>query len=452
MFNSGLNLLRFGEKILNQVKKKIDICEVYLRNTVSLVYRLEGNREYLQRIQEQGLSFRGVQNGKAAFSSVDSLDQSTIDRSLNLLRMSLRTGKPWRGSLPEQEQLPSVSELCDLSIMNLTPKDVLKFFKNELKDLHRKKEVGSLFTSATLMFHDIAITNSLGLQHEQKLTRLMAHVRFSYMQRGRVNSIYLEVVANTLKQFKLGEVLSASINERFKDLPSRTLKSSTRLPIILGPRAVEKIVASPIGKGAAIGNYYQKDSILSGKVGRQVASKLLTVIDDGTLAGGFNSSLFDADGVARKKTMIVNRGILANFISDACTANRYNRQSTGNAIRDVFWSHRIAPVTSPTNLVIECDRGSVDDLAQEIKRGVLIFDLQEPAHFTTSDYLSPAEDCYQVSNGEIRCSLQHVALAVDLLDFFRNIDAIGDDTERLNTVIAPSIRFKEGTIVPFRPW
>jgi len=86
--------------------------------------------------------------------------------------------------------------------------------------------------------------------------------------------------------------------------------------------------------GAAI---YRNASFLTGKLGERVASEALTIIDDGGLPGLFGSTPFDDEGVISRRTPVIERGVLVNYLNNSYTARRLGLKTTGNASRGLSW-------------------------------------------------------------------------------------------------------------------
>src|SRR6202023_844268 len=76
-------------------------------------------------------------------------------------------------------------------------------------------------------------------------------------------------------------------------------------------------------------------SFLAEKLGQQVASEHITVIDDGTLPGLFGTSPFDDEGVPSRRTVVIERGVLRNYLLNTYTARKLGMKTTGNAARGI---------------------------------------------------------------------------------------------------------------------
>ncbi len=107
-----------------------------------------------------------------------------------------------------------------------------------------------------------------------------------------------------------------------------------RVPVIFEPRTARSILGNIFDaiEGRSI---YRQSSFLAGKLGEQVAAKNITVIDDGTLPGLFGTTPFDAEGLPTRRTVVIEKGILKNYLLNTYSARKLNMKSTGNASRGV---------------------------------------------------------------------------------------------------------------------
>ena len=95
-----------------------------------------------------------------------------------------------------------------------------------------------------------------------------------------------------------------------------------------------------------------------------MASENVSIVDDGTMPGGWGTCPFDDEGYPIQKTPIVEKGVLRNFIYDTYTAMKANVESTGNAQRSGYW---IKPQPSPNNLVLEKGKDNPEEMIKETK-------------------------------------------------------------------------------------
>src|SRR5204862_6237389 len=107
---------------------------------------------------------------------------------------------------------------------------------------------------------------------------------------------------------------------------------STKVPVIFEAEAAGAFVGGLFGAFNGL-NVIEQRSFLAGRKGQQIASPLVTIVDDGIQRRGLGSRPFDGEGSQTRKTVVVENGVLARVLHTVSTARRHNVQPTGNAAR-----------------------------------------------------------------------------------------------------------------------
>ena len=88
---------------------------------------------------------------------------------------------------------------------------------------------------------------------------------------------------------------------------------------------------------------YRGASFLAGKLGEKIAGDQVTVIDDGTMPGGFGTSPFDGEGIPTRRTVVIENGVLKSYLLNTYTAKKLGLQTTANASRGLAGTPGIGP-------------------------------------------------------------------------------------------------------------
>jgi PmbA protein len=185
----------------------------------------------------------------------------------------------------------------------------------------------------------------------------------------------------------------------------------------------------------------EADSVQKGKspfrekLGKQVASRLVNIIDDGTLPGGLGTRPFDAEGTPTTKTMVIEDGILRNYLYDSYTAKKGNTKSTGNAFRAGYGSK---PYINPTNFCLSPGMEDENDILQDIQNGIMITELSglhAGINYATADFSVPAKGIL-INSGEAIYPVDNISISGNIFDLLGNISRIGrnlawEPTERM---------------------
>jgi PmbA protein len=187
---------------------------------------------------------------------------------------------------------------------------------------------------------------------------------------------------------------------------------------------------------------HKKSSFLARMSGRRIASEQVTLADDATLAGGLATRPFDGEGVVSQRTLVIERGLLRNFLYDTYTARKAGARSTGNAARS--WAS--LPHIGTSNFILERGTSSPEEIVRRTKRGLLVTAmLGSGANVVTGEYSRGANGLW-IEDGQIAHAVQEVTVSGSLLDLLQSIDAVGTDLELRSSNAAPTLRIGEAMI------
>ncbi|HEX5431493.1 MAG TPA: metallopeptidase TldD-related protein, partial [Bryobacteraceae bacterium] len=190
------------------------------------------------------------------------------------------------------------------------------------------------------------------------------------------------------------------------------------------------------------GAIYRHASFLAGKLGEKIASENLTVIDDATMPGLFGSSPFDDEGVASRRTVVVERGVLKSYLLNTYCARKLGLKSTGNASRGLSGNAGVGP----GNFFIEPGKASEEEMIAGVRQGLYVTELiGTSANSVTGDYSSGASGLW-IENGELAYPVSEITIAGNLKQMLLGLEQVGSNLEFRHPVASPSIMIREMTI------
>ncbi len=155
-----------------------------------------------------------------------------------------------------------------------------------------------------------------------------------------------------------------------------------RVPVIFEPRTARTLLSNIFDAvdGRAI---YRNASFLAGKIGEKIADERITLIDDGTIPGLFGSSPFDDEGVPTRRTSVIERGVLKNYLLNTYTARKLDMKTTGNASRGITGNAGIGH----GNFFIEAGNRTQEEIIRGVKNGFFVTELiGSGVNTVTGDY------------------------------------------------------------------
>jgi PmbA protein len=213
-----------------------------------------------------------------------------------------------------------------------------------------------------------------------------------------------------------------------------------KVPVVYDPRVSSSLVGHLVGavNGASIA---RKTSFLKDKLGQQLFTDTIRIIDDPLRVRGLRSQSFDAEGVRVKQLAIIDQGVLTSWLLDSATARELGMTTTGHAHRGVS----SAPSPGAYNLHMEAGSATPKELISDIKQGFYVTDLiGSGVNGVTGDYSRGASG-FWIENGEITYPVSEVTIAGHLLDMFRSLTP-ADDLEFRYGVNAPTLRIEGLTL------
>jgi PmbA protein len=178
------------------------------------------------------------------------------------------------------------------------------------------------------------------------------------------------------------------------------------------------------------------------KLGTQIASEFVTVIDNGTIPAGLGSRPFDAEGLPTTKKIIVERGRLQSYLLDTYSGRKLGMGSTGNASRSVGEP----PGVAPSNFYLAPGTHSADEIIRSVKQGFYVTELIGfGVNMVTGDYSRGACGLW-IEDGELSYPVEEVTIAGNLKEMFQNIEMVGADLEMRGRIAAPTIKISQMTV------
>ena len=287
-----------------------------------------------------------------------------------------------------------------------------------------------------------AFANSRGFSGEYRASSCSLSVSpIALGQNGEMQRDYWYTYARSLKHLDTPESVGLEAARRtLRRLDARRVKTQ-QVPLVFSPEVARSLIGS-IFSAASGDSIYRGASFFTGKLGRQVAAPSVTVVDDGTIIGGLGTSPFDGEGLPSRRTVIVENGVLANYMLNTYTARKLGMKSTGNAARGLAGN----PGIGASNLFLIAGRQSPEEILRAIPSGLYVTSLMgQGVNMVTGDYSRGASGLW-IENGELTYPVQEITVAGNLKDMFRNITAIGNDLVFRGSAAAPTLRIDGMTI------
>jgi PmbA protein len=218
------------------------------------------------------------------------------------------------------------------------------------------------------------------------------------------------------------------------------------VPIIFAPETARTLIGS-VFEAASGDAIWRGASFLAGKLGEAIAAPGLTIVDDNTMllptgVGGFGTSPFDDEGLPSQRTMVVENGVLRNYLLNTYTARKLGMRSTHNAARGLAG----APGVGCGNLFLVPGEISAEKIIGAVTAGLYVTSLMGfGTNVVTGDYSRGATGLW-IENGQLTHAVEEITIAGNLAEMLRNVTAIGNDLVFRGSVASPTLRIDGMTI------
>ena len=407
-----------------------DFAEIFMEQKESTSISFEdGKIEKINTGIDLGMGIRVIAGESTSY--VHSNDVS-LENGIKMAALAGQVANEQRHVQTVQEfQMPGA---CAPLEVKLRPEEVAFDKKIELLRVadREARELDEAIQQVSLGYSDVVqhvtIVNSLGVCVEDERVRLRMACNSIAQRDGQIQTGFAS--AGGTCGFELFEEKSASELGRESAQRAVTLLSAEpcptgRMTVVMGSEAGGTMVHEACGHGLE-GDLVQKGlSAYAGKLGQQVASEKITVVDDATIPGKYGSYRYDDEGTPAQKTVLIENGVLKQYMNDYHTAKRSDAALTGNGRRE---SYKEKPVTRMSNTYIAPGNDKVEDIIASTDYGLYVKRMGGgQVNTLNGDYVFDVAEGYLIENGRITRAVRGATLAGNGPESLRNVEMVGND-------------------------
>lgn len=396
------------------------------------VHFVNGELEKIRVVENAGCGIRVLVDGCWGFSSTNDLSllKESLANAVSSARVLGQTKKNKVKGLAESKMVAGAFRTAaNGSLSDIDIEQKVKVAREAEKAARSNKAVKAASCTYRETLDHKVIVNSDGADAEIFDSKPEFNVS-AIAKRGGQSAIAHEGVGVTggwndlFKKNHLEYAVTAS--ERAAKLLEARHVSGSKATIILDPAMVGLL------SHEAIGHTVEADFVLSGsvvkdKIGQQVASELVTLVDSGRSeimnnAGG--TIIVDDEGVAAGRTAIIENGVLKSFLHNRESAMAFGTASTGNA-RAFQYSDE--PLIRMRNTFIEPGSDKLADMIKETKHGYVVKGARNGQADANGEFMFGAEEVYLVENGQVKELMKGASISGNAFEVLRSVDMVGDE-------------------------
>lgn len=424
-----MDIKDFRDRLFQRAKEEgFSDYEIYYINGDSFkVTVYEGEIDQYSVNSDIGLGFRGLYNDKMGYSYTEILDDEALE-------MLISNAKDNAKAIEDEDMEIIYGSGDTYPIVNSFNEDLEKVETHEKIELALQLEKQAKDEDKKVKNIDDCIvatgkgeryiSNSKGLDLRHSSNMIYALVSAVVEGKGKVNTAYSFKASYDIKEIESKKLAEEAVRNALSYIGAESVPSGKYGAII-----ENDVMADILGTFWSIFSAYsvQKGmSLLKGRLNTQIASKLVTVIDDPLMEKGLCSIAFDDEGVATYTKNVIEEGLLKNYLYNLKTAKKDGVKSTGNGSKASYAS----PIgTSPSNFYIKPGDKSLEDLMEQLEDGLFITEVQglhSGANSVTGDF-SLAAKGFMIKNGKKSKPVEQITIAGNFYNLLLDIINIASD-------------------------
>lgn len=432
----------FIDKLFEKASLKgIDEFEIYFLSNLNTSIKIyQGKIENFSNNQNQGISFRGMVDGKMGYSYSESMEDEDIDFLINEVIENASCIESLDKQFIYGEKTNYTDTITYSSAIENLDTDLVKDFLIKMEEYalsidERVKKVN--FCSFAMGSGEKIIKNSKGLELHSKENICYTYISVIAKENGVVKTGSHFQLGRDFSKFDYKELSEVAVKRALNKFGTITLTEVPKTCVI------ENLAFSSLL--GAMSNIFSAEAVqkniskLKGKLNESVASSIVTLVDDPFLKDGLGNSSFDDEGVPTSYKEIIQDGILKTYLYNLKTAYKDGVSSTGNGVKG---SYKGTVGISSFNLYIKPSDKSFDKVIENINEGVFITDfagLHSGLNTISGDFSLAGEGFY-IKDGKIDRPLNQITISGNFFELLKNIKDIANDIKfSFSSVGSPSI-------------
>ncbi|HAX72159.1 MAG TPA: TldD/PmbA family protein [Firmicutes bacterium] len=395
----------------------------------------------------QGISFRGIYEGKMGYTYTELMDDSSIPFLIKSVidNASIIEKEDNEELFNGSEHYTDLS-LYDSAFENVTAEQKIDFLKEvesacKALDSRVKSVSYCLFANGT---SEITLKNTKGLDLSERSNYAYAYIDVLVTENGENKDSGKFITSTTFSDYMPAELAKEIVTEAVSKLGSKKVRSG-KYPIVL-----KNLVAADMLN--AMSNIFSAEavhknlSLFKDKISNVVASECVTIVDDPHLLNGLGSQSFDGEGVATYYKEVISNGVLETYLHSLTTAKIFGVTPTGNGSRG---SYKSLVGISPSNLYVKSGPNSFEEVISSVNNGLYITDVQglHSGLNSISGDFSLSASGFMIENGIITFPVHEITIAGNFFDMLKSIDTVANNLEfGMSGVGSPALLINKLTV------
>lgn len=446
---NGLSASFFENKSQQLLKRGVDFCDFYIQNNTSESYSVdEGIIKSGSFAINQGIGVRAICKERSFLSYSNSLNVKTIDKLVDDLFIEPTLGNKAK-KLPVLNNLEHHSPLYTgvSPILNTINADKVTLLKR-IDELGRNLDFVTNVIATLSLEHDEVFIARSDQAHQYTDIRPLVHISIVVIinKNNKVEKGSSGFGGRYLLDRVTSEILLTHVKYAYNQALHKAdavAGPSGQLPVVLGNGWAGVILHEAVGHGLE-GDFNRKgSSAFSNKIGAQVASSDVTIIDEGSIADRRGSLNIDDEGNITQKNILIENGILRSYMFDELNARLLGVKSTGNGRRQSF---AYSPMPRMTNTYMLGGKYTHEEIISSVKDGIYAESFEGgQVDITSGQFVFNATNAWVIKKGKLAYPIKGCALVGNGPECLKYVSMVGNNLELDHGI---GVCGKNGQLVP----
>ena len=402
--------------------------ELFLEKSRNLAVVMDdGQVEKVLSGADKGAGIRLIHDLHTAYAHTNQVDDNGL---MPLARnMAAMAGGPAAAITPLETKKPGLVPLVEKPPQNRQTAEKVEFVRaaeaaaRAVDPLIRQVRVSYLER-----VQEVRIFNSLGVDASDIRTRVILVVHCVAEDKGVLQTGY-EVAGGScgLELFdrESPEDVARTAARRAVTMLKADPAPGGAMPVVLSSFAGGTMIHEAVGHGLEGDHVAENMSVYAGRMGQQVASSLVSVVDDSTIPGRMGSFGFDDEGLPSRRNLLIEKGVLKNLMHDRLSAMKLKAEPTANGRRESY-AHR--PVPRMTNTMILPGADDPEAIVKDTPKGLFVKKMGGgQVNTVNGDFVFEVSEGYLIENGRIGAPVRGATLTGNGPQVLMEIDRVAND-------------------------
>lgn len=419
-----------------------DYAEIYYEKTKNTTFRLNDSKlDSIDTNDEEGLGIRIIKKDESYYTSTTNFNPENIEKTIRRLLKNIPVEKGRKVVLNELVDKRRKAKISHDSFPISKKKELLY----KIDEIARKQSKEVVQVSTGIVESDkefiIANSDSLLITGNSILTRIVATIftekngikTHEFVDYGKGLGYEL------LDEISIDEMIEKTTKTAIEKLNAKDFKGG-ELPVVIAPGFGAVIFHEACGHGLEATSVAPHLSVFSDDLGKKIASPKVTLIDDGTIAGAWGSSIIDDEGNPTQKNILIENGILKSYLVDHFNSKEMKQKINGCGRRQ---DYHYSTTSRMSNTYLAPGTDKVDDMIKSIKLGVYCERMSGGSvNPSTGDFNFAVDTARLIEDGKIKELLKGITLIGNSKEILKNVEMVSDDLK----ISAGYCGSKSGTI------